>query len=171
MRLTVIPILKDEGFDGDLDRIQYSTISWMNLLNVYIVLAYYDKAVKNARPLQFVKNKITSQEFNVDSVNDQIMKISEYKLSALHWNRTLIEDHFVDIYQSALDSYARISKTTGIKVHDRRMQEQYLATIMRDFQNFKNISLRGSKGASIRETQTSHSFEYLSWGRILLNRR
>jgi hypothetical protein len=30
MRLTVIPVLKDEGFDGDLDRIQYSTISWMN---------------------------------------------------------------------------------------------------------------------------------------------
>jgi hypothetical protein len=27
MRLTVIPILKDEGLDGDLDRIQYSTIS------------------------------------------------------------------------------------------------------------------------------------------------
>ena len=40
MRLTVIPVLKDEGLDGDLDRIQYSTISWMNLLNIYIVLAY-----------------------------------------------------------------------------------------------------------------------------------
>jgi hypothetical protein len=41
MRLTVIPVLKDEGIDGDLDRIQYSTISWMNLLNIYIVLGYY----------------------------------------------------------------------------------------------------------------------------------
>jgi hypothetical protein len=44
------------------------------------------------------------------------------------------------------------------------MQEQYLATIMRDFENFKNISLRGSRRASIRETQTSHGFEYLSDG-------
>jgi len=43
VRLTIIPIIKDEGADGDLDRIQYSTISWMNLLNIYIVLAYYDK--------------------------------------------------------------------------------------------------------------------------------
>lgn len=164
MRLTIIPILKDEGLDGDLDRIQYSTISWMNLLNIYIVLAYYDKAAKNNRPLQFAKNKITNQKFNVESVNDQMLKISQYKQSALHWNRSLIENSFVDIYKLALDSYERISKTTGAKAHNRNTQEQYLATIMRDFENFKSISLRGSKGASIRETQTSHGFEYLSDG-------
>ncbi len=35
--ITVIPVIKDEGKDGDRDRIQYSTISWMNLLNIYIV--------------------------------------------------------------------------------------------------------------------------------------
>ena len=165
MRLTVIPVLKDEGLDGDLDRIQYSTISWMNLLNIYIVLAYYDKASKNLRPLQFAKSKITSQEFNINVVNDQLLKISKYKQSALHWNRTLIEDSFVDIYKLALDSYEKISKETGAKVHDRDKQERYLAIIMRDFANFKNISLRGSKGASIRETQTSHNLEYLSDGK------
>jgi hypothetical protein len=164
MRLTVIPVLKDEGMDGDLDRIQYSTISWMNLLNIYIVLAYYDKASKNLRPLQSAKSKITSQEFNVDVVNDQLLKISQYKQSALHWNRTLIEDNFVDIYRLALDSYEKISKETGANVHDRDYQEQYLAKLMRDFEDFKNISLRGSKGASVRETQTSHGLEYLSDG-------
>lgn len=164
MRLTVIPVLKDEGLDGDLDRIQYSTVSWMNLLNIYIVLAYYDDAAKNNRPLQFSRNKITSQEFNAEIVQEQLLKISQYKQSALHWNRTLIENSFVRIYQMALDSYEKISKKTGAKVHNRSAQEQYLATIMRDFENFKNISLRGSKGASVRETQTSHEFEYLSDG-------
>lgn len=163
-RLTIIPVLKDEGLDGDLDRIQYSTVSWMNLLNVYIVLAYYDKAVKNIRPLQLARNKITNQEFNINSVNDQILKISQYKQSALHWNRTLVEDNFVSIYKQALDSYENISKLTGVRVHERTIQEQYLATIMRDFINFKDISLRGSKLASLRETQTSHNFEYLSDG-------
>ena len=44
--LIIIPVIKDEGKDGDRDRIQYSTISWMNLLNVYIVLAYYETAEK-----------------------------------------------------------------------------------------------------------------------------
>lgn len=163
-RLTVIPVLKDEGIDGDLDRIQYSTVSWMNLLNVYIVLAYYDKAIKNIRPLQLARNKITNQEFNVDSVNDQILKISQYKQSALHWNRTLIEDNFVNIYKQALNSYENISNLIGVRMHARSIQEQYLATIMRDFLNFKDISLRGSKGASLREIQTSHGFEYLSDG-------
>ncbi|GAB1471496.1 hypothetical protein MASR2M66_23740 [Chloroflexota bacterium] len=164
MRLTVIPVLKDEGFDGDLDRIQYSTVSWMNLLNVYIVLGYYDRAVKSRRPLQLFKNKIANQEFNIENVNEQIVRISQYKQSALHWNRTLIEDSFVDIYKKALDSYENISRITGVQVHGRKVQEQYLATIMRDFLNFKDISLRGSRGASVRETQTSHGYEYLSDG-------
>lgn len=164
MRLTVIPVLKDEGLDGDLDRVQYSTVSWMNLLNIYIVLAYYDHAVKNKRPLQFLKNKITNQEFNAETVNDQIARISQYKQSALHWNRTLLEDSFVDVYKKALDSYENISKSTGVLMHDRMVQEHYLATIMRDFLSFKDISLRGSKGASVREVQTSHGYEYLSDG-------
>jgi hypothetical protein len=164
MRLTVIPVLKDEGSDGDLDKIQYSTISWMNLLNIYIVLAYYDNAVKNNRPLQVSKNKITNQEFNVNAVNEQMSRISQYKQSALHWNRSLLEESFVDTYKLALDSYEKISEKTSAKVHDRFTQEKYLATIMHDFEDFKKISLRGSKGASIRETQTSHGFEYLSDG-------
>jgi hypothetical protein len=164
MRLTVIPVFKDEGLDGDFDRIQYSTISWMNLLNIYVVLAYYDKASKNLRPLQSAKSKITSQEFNIKVVNDQLLKISQYKQSALHWNRTLMEDSFVDIYKLALDNYEKISKKTGVEVHNRDTQEKYLEEIMLDFENFKNISLRGSKGASVREIQTLHEREYLSDG-------
>lgn len=164
-RLTVIPVLKDEGLDGDLDRVQYSTISWMNLMNVHIVLAYYDKAVKNARPLQFSKNKITDQEFNSALVNQQIQQIIDgQQQSALHWNLDLVGSRFVEIYRLALESYANISRNTKVKVHDRESQEQYLAIIMRDFHNFRDISLRGSRGASIRETQTTHEFEYLSDG-------
>jgi len=164
-RLTVIPVLKDEGFDGDLDRIQYSTVSWMNLLNVYIVLAYYDKASKNIRPLQSAKNKVTQQEFNTAIINEQISEIIGSQLqSALHWNLALIENQFTNIYQAALDSYGKISEQTGVKMHDRNRQEEYLAAIMRDFHKFRDISLRGSRGASIRETQTNHYFEYLSDG-------
>lgn len=164
-RLTVIPVLKDEGLDGDLDRIQYSTISWMNLMNVHIVLAYYDSANKNIRPLQNAKNKVTNQEFNNVIVNKQILEIIEgQQQSALHWNLHLIENHFTDIYKLALQSYENISKSTGVKVHNRQQQEQYLATIMLDFHKFRDISLRGSKGASIRETQTNHQLEYLSDG-------
>jgi len=163
MRLTVIPVIKDEGNDGDLDKIQYSTISWMNLLNIYVVLGYYDTAVKNTR-LKTKINKITNQKFNLDIVKKQLQEISQYKQSALHWNRSLIDENFADIYKLTLDSYAKISVQTGVKMHNRSRQEEYLAEIMRDFENFKNISLRGSKDASNREIQTSHALEHLSDG-------
>ena len=57
--LTIIPVIKDEGKDGDRDRIQYSTISWMNLLNVYIVLAYYETAEKSTKIGQTSKDKLS----------------------------------------------------------------------------------------------------------------
>ena len=165
MRLTVIPVLKDEGLDGDLDRIQFSTISWMNLLNIYIVLAYYDQASKSIRPLQFARNKITRQEFNGDLVNKQILEIVEDQLqSALHWNVALIENHFTNIFKLALDSYENISRITGVKVHSRVQNDKYLKAIMHDFHEFRETSSLGSRNASIRETKTSHALEFLSDG-------
>lgn len=44
-KVTVIPVIKDEGAgSGNNDRINFITVSWMNLLNVYIVLAWYEQA-------------------------------------------------------------------------------------------------------------------------------
>ena len=161
-RLTVIPVLKDEGLSGDFDRIQYSTISWMNLMNVHIVLAYYDKARKSIRPLQIGKNKITGQEFNLDVVNQQILEIIEnQQQSALHWNLALIENRFVEIYKQALSSYGNISTITGVDMHSYVKHEQFLAEILLDAARFRDVSLRGSKCASVRETQTTHASEYL----------
>ena len=162
--LTVIPVLKDEGCDGDLDRIQYSTISWMNLLNVYIVLAYYETARKNLSPKQHDRQKLTFQKLNTQIVTSQIAEIIKYKQSALHWNRSLFEDKFIEIYQKAIDSYELISQKTEVKVHPHEHQVEYLAKIRADYQQFKDISLKGSQGAAVRESKTSHQFEYLSDG-------
>jgi hypothetical protein len=161
MRFTVIPVLKDEGLDGDLDRIQFSTISWMNLLNVYVVLGYYADARKNMSILQRHRNKLTGQMLDIASIGTQLSELSHYKQSALHWNRTLLEERFVTTYQAALDSYAAISQRTHVRVHERTSQMAYLSKLMQDFALFKDISLRGSKGASLRETRTTHGFEYL----------
>lgn len=59
-KITVIPVVKDEGFDGDRDFIQWDTVSMMSLLDVYVILAYYDKADKNRK----YSNKLTGQKFN-----------------------------------------------------------------------------------------------------------
>lgn len=162
--LTIIPVMKDEGLDGDLDKIQYSTISWMNLLNVYIVLAYYERADKNRSPEQKNRSKLTNQKLNVESIQDQIKEIISYKQSALHWNRTLFENHFTEIYEKAISVYELISSKTKVSVHPRETKLQYLETIKRDYQQFRDISLKGSQGAALRESKTNHAQEYLEDG-------
>ena len=164
MRITIIPVIKDEGADGDLDKIQYSTISWMNLLNIYIILAYYDHASKNMRSLQVNKQKLTNHKYNESIVREQLLKISHYKQSALHWNRSLIENDFYSTYQKAVNSYELISLKSGVRIHDPKIQEHYLTTVFKDFQKFRDISLHNSKSASKRESRTEHILEYLSDG-------
>ncbi len=163
-RITVIPIFKDEGADGDLDRIQYSTISWMNLLDIYIILAYYKNAIRNQRKGQSEKHKISKQIFDPNFVNEQISDVLRHKNSALHWNFNLIDSSFIDIYQRALISYEEISRKTGVLMHSNEVHEQYLRSVMEDFRKFKSRSLAGSKSASSRESQTVHINEYLSDG-------
>lgn len=163
-RITVIPILKDEGADGDLDRIQHSTISWMNLLDIYIILAYYESAEKNKRKGQSGKNKLSKQMFSSDCVNHQINEIMKYKNSALHWNFNLIRTSFVDIYRKAVKSYENISHKTGVAVHKRETHKEYLEEITRNFEEFRKLSLKGSQGASLREVRAVHVNEYLSDG-------
>ena len=48
-KVTVIPIIKDEGAGTqNNDRINFITFSWMNLLNIYIILAWYEDAEKKS---------------------------------------------------------------------------------------------------------------------------
>ncbi|MBF2014439.1 MAG: hypothetical protein IGS23_04345 [Rivularia sp. T60_A2020_040] len=159
--ITIIPVIKDEGSDGDRDRIQYSTISWMNLLNIYIVLAYYETAEKSAKKGQENKHKLTNQQFNNEFVKSQIEQILTYHQSALHWNKNLFEERFTEIFEKALDCYDSISRTTGVSIHSRQGMNSYLQKIIEEFEEFKNISLKGSQSASKREALTSHKLEYL----------
>lgn len=159
--ITIIPVLKDEGKDGDRDAIQYSTVSWMNLLNIYIVLAYYKTADKSNKKGQINKNKLTNQKFDSLFIKEQIDEILAYRQSALHWNKSLFEARFVNIFENALDSYDNISRQSGVQIHSRVGIDKYLRKITNEFEEFKNISLKGSHSASKREALTSHKLEYL----------
>jgi len=60
-KITVIPVVKDEGKTGDRDFIQWDTIALMSLLDVYVIPAYYNDADK--RITSKGKAKITNQQF------------------------------------------------------------------------------------------------------------
>jgi hypothetical protein len=50
----------------------------MNLLNIYIVLAYYETGEKSHKKGQITKNKLTNQKFNDKFVNYHTHEIVAY---------------------------------------------------------------------------------------------
>ncbi len=48
-KITIIPILKDEGKEGDRDFLQRDTISLISLLGVYVIICYYKSAERRLR--------------------------------------------------------------------------------------------------------------------------
>lgn len=60
-RVTVIPIIKDEGKEGDRDFLQWDTISLMSLMGIYTIISYYNSAERSSR----YKHKITNQRFDI----------------------------------------------------------------------------------------------------------
>ncbi|MCW7071797.1 MAG: hypothetical protein OCU12_05690 [Methanophagales archaeon] len=68
LRVTIIPVVKDEGFDGDRDFVQWDTVSLMSLLNVFVILGYYQTAEKNPN----YENKITNQVLDYKYLREQL---------------------------------------------------------------------------------------------------
>ena len=73
----------------------------------------------------------------------------------------MFEERFTQIFPQALDCYDFISYQTGVNIHSRRGMNKYLQEIIDEFEEFKNLSLKGSQNASKREALTSHKLEYL----------
>lgn len=86
-KVTIIPIFKDEGKDGDRDFLRWDTVSLMSLLDVYVIIAYYKSASKNPD----YKNKITNQRFDIDYLKAQLSELLSYQSDALHWNLSQID--------------------------------------------------------------------------------
>lgn len=156
-KITVIPVVKDEGFDGDRDFIQWDTVSMMSLLDVYVILAYYDKAEKN----ESYDNKITNQEFDNQYVLAKIQEISAYHSSALHWNLQELNDNFSTIIGKVKSSYAKISKKTKVQMHSEKGIDDFATMISKSAKEFMEFSRQKAKDAQSREFVTLQPKEIL----------
>lgn len=157
-KITVIPIIKDEGEKGDRDFIQWDTISLMSLLDVYVILAYYDAAEVNPR----LEGKITNQLFYNKFVKTKIKEISNYHSSALHWNLDQIKSNISEIVDRTKKAYKKISSKTGVKMHNTRGIDNFKNDLKEDVNNFMNTSRTKAKGAQHRETLTIQPKEVLA---------
>ncbi len=156
-KITIIPIVKDEGKEGDRDFLQWDTVSLMSLLGVYVIIAYYNEA----EPSKRYKNKITNQRFDITYLKEQIKNILSYQSDALHWNLAHI-DNIGKIGQKALESYDRISKKLGISMHSRQSAEKRINELLKGKEKFMNLSRTLSEKAQRRERLTIQPKENLS---------
>ena len=157
-RITVIPIIKDEGYKGDRDFIQWDTISLMSLLDVYVILAYYEEADKHPTRV----NKITNQKFNNHYILSKIAEISHYHSSALHWNLKEIKDSFPSLIDLVKTSHRKISKKLAVIFHNEEGINRFMSQFENDVEEFMKTSRDKAKKAQYREINTVQPKEALS---------
>ncbi len=156
-KITIIPIIKDEGKEGDRDYLQWDTVSLMSLLDVYVIISYYKEAKKSSR----YKNKITNQMFDIEQIKSEIKKLLSYHSNALHWNLEQI-NKIGETGKKALESYDKISRTLGIEIHSKKSAEERIEKLLKGKESFMNLSRDLAKKAQQRESNTIQPKEKLS---------
>ena len=169
-RVAIIPVIKDEGLGSgknksNNDRINFITLSWMNLANVYILLAWYAGAKRKS------PTRITAQRFDSTYVREKLRAIAESSQTSSEWNEHLFKTTFVDIYGRAVQSYIDIGRTLGVEMHPPDDHYRYLQSIQDSVDKsmicrdrFAELSLERSKSAARRELEVSHRHEVVKAG-------
>jgi len=157
-RITVIPIIKDEGLKGDRDYIQWDTVSLMSLLDVYVIFAFYCDAEKHKTRA----DKITNQKFDNSYVRAKILEINNYKSSALHWNLKEIEDTLPQTITKVQLHYSRIGRSLGVRFHSASGINNFKSQFLLGVNDFRDESRRKAKEAQNREHLTVQPKEVLA---------
>ncbi len=157
-KITVIPIIKDEGKRGDRDFIQWDTVSLMSLLDVFVVFTYYESAEKHLTR----ENKVTNQKFDNNLVKIKIEEIKNYHSSALHWNLKEIRETFPTLIQRVKSSYRTIGKQLAIDFHNEQGIDRFANQFIDGVKEFMDTSRQKAQKAQNREMRTIQPKEALS---------
>lgn len=156
-RITILPIVKDEGAEGNRDFLQWDTISLMSLLDVYVILAYYESAEKHRTQA----DKITNQKFNNQYVLAKIKEISNYHSSALHWNLKELKN-IPQVLQKVKESYQNIANKTQVKFHSEQGLNSFAKLTAENLDDFMKYSRLKAQSAQNREFLTIQPKEILA---------
>jgi len=162
-KVTIIPIFKDEGKEGDRDFLQWDTISLMSLLGVNVIISYYKVAMSSPR----YKNKITNQRFDINQIKKELKKSLYYQSDALHWNLEQIEK-VGQIGRKALNSYNKISADLGVEMHSGKTAEKRISELLKGKDNFMKLSRGLAQQAQKRESVTEQPKESLVGEKAIL---
>ncbi|MEM3693911.1 MAG: hypothetical protein QXI39_07835 [Candidatus Bathyarchaeia archaeon] len=155
-RATIIPLIKDEGKDGDRDFLQWDTVSLMSLLGVYTIISYYIDASKSSG----YRNKITDQKFDINHIKEEIKRLIDFQSDALHWNLLQL-NNIREIGQRALECYKLISKKLNVEMHSWKSAERRITQFLKDKEIFMSYSRELASKAQKRERITAQPKEQL----------
>ncbi len=155
-KVTIIPVVKDEGLGGERDFLQWDTLPLLSLLDVHVVLAYYNSAEKNTKRA----DQITAQKFDNTYINARLKEIFEFKGTAREWNEREAKN-LKSVFEKAKSSYAEISKQTKTYLHDSTALDE-LIKYAETPQKFIEFSRNKSKDAQDREFVTDQPKEALA---------
>src|SRR3989338_2293348 len=162
-RVTIIPVVKDEGKEGDRDFLQWDTISLMSLLGVYVIIAYYSDAERSTR----YRHKITNQRFEIDYIRGQIKNILSYQSDALHWNLAHV-DKVGQIGEKAMEAYANISRKLKVEMHSKQSAGKRIIELLKGKNEFMKLSRMLAEKAQKRERLTIQPKENLSGTKAII---
>ncbi len=154
-RATIIPILKDEGANGERDFLQFDTVSLMNLLDVYVVLGFYNDAQRDS------SDELTDQEFDNTFILQKINELNAFKGTAAEWNLKQLQEISI-VAEKAKTAYLEISKKTGVMLHDEKGVDAFVKKMAKGLEDFRAFSRNKSQKAQNREFQTIQPKEALS---------
>ncbi|HEX8736383.1 MAG TPA: VWA domain-containing protein [Pyrinomonadaceae bacterium] len=155
-KATIIPVVKDEGLGGERDFLQWDTISLLSLLDVHVILAYYNEAEKNPKRA----DQITEQKFDNNYILARLKEVSEFQGTPRQWNERETKQ-LKPVFEKARAAYREIAKKTNTYLHDETALNE-LITYAETPQKFIDFSRRKSQNAQGREFQTLQPKEALS---------
>ena len=135
----------------------------MSLLEVYVIIAYYNQAEKSTR----YEHKITKQQFNTDYLKKEIKKLLSYQSDALHWNLEHLNN--VDkIGNEVLKCYQNISTKLNVRMHSYDKAKQRIEQLLKGKNEFINLSRKLAQQVQQREVVITQPKEFVDGSKALL---
>jgi len=154
-RVTVIPVLKDEGASGERDFLQWDTVMLMSLLDVHVILGYYNQATARGK-------KVTNFMFDSTYITKQLKELFTSEQQARQWNIAQMQYLQSGLLERVLDGYSTIANQTGATFHDDAGIEQFRRSMHDNLERFMEFSRKKSVLAQNREFNTIQPKEALS---------
>lgn len=154
-RVTIIPIIKDEGKDGERDFLQFDTVSLLNLLDVYLILGYYNDATRDS------SNELTNQQFDNAFILSKLNELKNFQGTATEWNVQQL-NQISQVAEKAKTAYAEIAKRMNVTLHDEKGIDNFVTRISKSLDEFRTLSRQKSQQAQGREFVTLQPKEALS---------